>query len=687
MISGLTTSALAQSFTMKAVLSYPFPTELCASPGGEKMAWAMNEQGKRNIYVAEGPAFSPRKVTDFDSDEGQELSSLRLSADGRWLVFVRGGDHGGRDASQPVNPASMPTAAKVQLMSVPFAGGKVNILAEGDHPEISPNNMQVMFTKGGQIMIVPLDASKPASPLFYARGNNSEASWSPDGSKVAFVSSRDDHAFIGVYSGANTPIQWLVPSFSRDHSPRWNNDGTEIAFVRSPGGGGAPDSILRPKHIPWSIWRVNVQIGVGKQLWKAPETPEASLPAIAGGANLLWAGNRIVFMSYADGWPHLYSILADGSPETLLTPGAFEVGQVKLSTDKKHLLFSANTGKEKDDTDRRHLFQVSVDKADMQPLTSGKGIESAPVFMGNSSVAFLSATAQQPLLPAVLQLNNRQSRRLGESLIPDDFPAAQLVEPTAVNFKAADGGTVYGQLFTPKEGPRKKPAIVYVHGGPQRQMLLGWNPMDYYAIDYALNQYLVSLGYVVLSVNYRLGTGYGYAFQHPLFAAEQGASEYQDILAAGEWLAKQSRIDAKRIGIYGGSYGGYLTALALGKDSRLFAAGVDIHGVNSRFNVTIPPKEAAPDAAEAAEKLRLSSPLNYLNTWTSPTLLIHADDDRNVSFSQSQDLARRFEQKKFPFEYLVIPDDTHHWMKFSNALQVSEATAAFLHRQLTLKNE
>ncbi|HTM98245.1 MAG TPA: prolyl oligopeptidase family serine peptidase [Pedobacter sp.] len=678
----------AQTFTVKSILSYPFPSELTAAAKGSKIAWAMNEQGKRNIYVAEGPSFKPIKITDYTYDDGQELTSLTISDDGKWIVFVRGGDHGSREGTTPVNAASMPMAPKVQVMSIPFLGGKINIIGEGDNPIISPNSTQLIFTKSGQIMSSPIDGATPAKNLFYAKGANGSASWSPDGSKIAFVSNRDDHSFIGIYTNAETPIQWLLPSFSRDNSPRWSPDGTEIAFIRNPGNGGSPDPILSRKHIPWAIWRVNLQIGVGKQIWKAPQTPQGSIPSVAGGANLLWAADRLVFTSYEDGWPHLYSINLDGSQQTSLTPGAFMVEHVRLSPNKRSLIFSANTGKEKDDIDRKHLYKVSIDKADMQALTTGKGLETLPVFTGDQAhIAYLSATAQQPVLPTVLNEQSKQSQLLCENLIPDDFPVKELVTPTHVTFKAADGGTVYGQLFTPTDGPRKKPAIVYVHGGPQRQMLLGWNHMDYYSIDYALNQYLVSLGYVVLSVNYRLGIGYGYEFHKPLDAGAQGAAEYQDIKAAGEWLANQPRIDPDRIGIYGGSYGGYLVALALGKDSKLFAAGVDIHGVNSRFNSVSEKNEVAPDAKLAAERVVQSSPLTYLSTWTSPTLLIHADDDRNVPFSQSVDLARRFENKQFDFEYLAIPDDTHHWMKFSNAVKVSEATASFLHRKLSAKKK
>jgi dipeptidyl aminopeptidase/acylaminoacyl peptidase len=240
---------------------------------------------------------------------------------------------------------------------------------------------------------------------------------------------------------------------------------------------------------------------------------------------------------------------------------------------------------------------------------------------------------------------------------------------------------VHAQLFEPANAKGKVPAILYIHGGPQRQMVLGWHFMDYYSIDYALNQYLVNMGFAVLSVNYRLGTGYGYEFHKPANGGGQGASEYQDIKAAGEWLASQPSVDAKRIGVYGGSYGGFLTALALGRDSKLFAAGVDIHGVHTWVRSPLT-ESKAPDAEQALKVAATSSPISYLDTWTSPVLFIHADDDRNVAYSQTVDIIRRFEDKNMPFEFLAIPDDTHHWMKYSNALQVSEATAAFLKRKL-----
>src|SRR5690606_14109419 len=246
--------------------------------------------------------------------------------------------------------------------------------------------------------------------------------------------------------------------------------------------------------------------------------------------------------------------------------------------------------------DRRHIATVSTDRPDMELLTEGEGVESSPVFFGDE-VAFLSSTFSRPALPAILEKGKivpLALDRLSEALAQD-----QMVRPQQVIFTAPDGTQVHGQLFEKKGGKGNKPAIVFVHGGPQRQMLLAWDHRGYYAHTYAMNQYLAHLGYVVLSVNYRLGIGYGYEFHKPEGAGRFGASEYQDVLAEGQWLAGQKQLDPTKVGIYGGSYGGYLTALALGRDSDIFAAGVDIHGVHSRVpaNPYDSGSEKAPDAS------------------------------------------------------------------------------------------
>jgi len=229
--------------------------------------------------------------------------------------------------------------------------------------------------------------------------------------------------------------------------------------------------------------------------------------------------------------------------------------------------------------------------------STGEGLEWSPAVTGDGrTLAYFASGATVPPVAFVRPLSTSDradANRLANvhAMIAGqpaaDFPSAQLVKPRDVTFKAADDVTVHGDLFgadahdQATAGQTRRPAILFVHGGPPRQMLLGWHSMGYYANAYAMNEYFATRGFIVLSVNYRLGIGYGFDFQRPANAGDLGASEYQDVLAAGRYLQQRPDVDPARIGIWGGSYGGFLTALALGRNSDVFAAGVDLHGVHS----------------------------------------------------------------------------------------------------------
>jgi len=691
-LTGSSLYAQEKPFSMQQVLSYPFPSGLTVASTGARIAWTENEEGLRNIYVAEGPGFKARRLTSYEEDDGQELSSVSLSSDGKWCVYIRGGDFGANwDDAMPVNGTHKTEPPKVQIWSIPFAGGTPHLLGEGTEPVISPRNDTVVFVRSGQLWNAPVDGSARPQKLFSARGHNDSPRWSPDGTKLAFRSMRQDHAFIGIFSGKQNPIIWIDPSYMWDSSPRWSKDGERIAFIRQPGRGGAPDSILVPHVNPWMIMTANPRTGKARMIWHAPYTLRGSFPATQGHTNLHWANNRIVFLSYHDGWPHLYSIPEERGKPLLLTPGNFMAEYISLSADGKTLVFAGNTGNDPLDIERRHIIQVSVDKADIKVLTPGIGLEWTPFITGDGkTLVYISATGRRPPMPAVMNLKNHKTKLLAANLLPDDFPTEKMVVPVQVIFHSTDGTPVHATLFKPAAGAKKKPAVIFVHGGPPRQMLLGWHYSSYYSNAYAINQYLVNHGFVVLSVNYRLGIGYSYEFHHPLHAGTRGASEYQDIKSAGEWLATRSFVDPTRIGIYGGSYGGYLTALALGRNSDIFAAGVDISGVHDRTegraNSYLYPNryEHAPDGEQALKVAWESSPVSGIDTWTSPVLVIHGDDDRNVHFSQSVDLVQRLIKKGVSVETLVIVDDTHHFLVHANQLKVNEATAEFLIRHLTI---
>ncbi len=669
----------AQSFTMQQVGKFSFPSELTSSPIGEKIAWAMNEQGKRNVYYAEGPDFQPVKMTQFNEDDGQEISSLQFSPDGNYLVFVRGGDHGGGNASSTVNALNQTQLPKVEIWKINLGSKKAEVLTEGDDLSLGFSN-QLVFIKGGQIWKAALDGDEKPSQLFQIKGNVNSAVFSPDGTSIAFTVNRGGHQLVGIYKYADTPIQFLTPSFHRDSDPKWSPDGKKLAFIRTRGGESAAYSLLVPRHIPWEIWVADVTSGEGKKLWKAPETLRGSY---SSGFFDFSSNSELIFQSYEDGWQHLYSLDIPLGKSQILTPGDYMVEQVKMSFDRKSVVYSANSGPAKEDLDRRHIGSIDLTTKTLKWETSGAGIEAYPVSVGKEGkLAYFSATPQRSHLVAIK--DDSATKILQESSLPSDFPVSKLVTPKQVSFKAPDGTTVYGQLFEKEGGSAKKPAVVFVHGGPQRQMLLGWSYMDYYSNAYALNQHLADLGFVVLSVNYRLGIGYGYEFHRPANGYYQGAVEYQDIKAGGEFLSSLSQVNTEKIGIYGGSYGGYLTALALARDSKLFKVGVDIHGVHDLDGRYDLPEgyEIASDYEKAKEVAWNSSPIADLATWTSPVLFIHSDDDRNVDIDQTTDLIRRFEELGKPYESILIPGDTHHWMKWSNMIRVHQATADFLKKHL-----
>ena len=696
----------SRGFTVDQILSFPSPENLVTSPVGSTIAWTLNERGVRNIYMASAPTFEVRRITSYNEDDGQELTQLAFSHDGKTIVYVRGGDHGSnRGGDAPPNPAELPVQPRIQIWSVAATGGTPKLIADGDDPAVSPDTDRVAFVRNRQIWIAPTDGSKQPQQLFYARGNSGSPEWSPDGKILAFVSNRGDHSFIGLFR-PDQPIRFIAPSTSRDSQPAWSADGRKIAFLRQPGTGGTPRSPLARTDSPWEVMIADIPAGNIEDIptvsaitsGKSPVDPIVQNP---GGIGLRWAADdHLVFMSYRDGFPHLYSIEHPGhnSRPMLLTPGSFMVEQVTLTPDRRFIIYNANTGADRNDLDRRHLFKVSINAATPTPLTSGMGIEWSPaVTADGQTIAYLAAGAQRPPAPAVIPISGETPRNIGGERLPPDFPTQQLVTPELVSFRASDGVEAHGQLFKPPSnvsGEARKPAVVYIHGGGPRQMLLGWHYRWEYANDYGANQYLTSRGFIVLSVDYRLSVGYGQSFQFPDNTGARGATEYRDILAAGKYLQSRPDVDPARIGVWGASLGGYLTALALGRNSDVFAAGVDIHGVHDRLpaiNTTQLAHALVGDGiteSDLKQALKVefeSSPIAALPTWKSPVLLIHGDDDRTVDFHQSVDLKRRLLEKGVKVEELVLPDDVHDSLLWRNWKSSITAMAEFFERNLRSK--
>jgi dipeptidyl aminopeptidase/acylaminoacyl peptidase len=628
--------------TIDQYLSAPFPSDLVAAPDG-RIAWVSNARGVRNILVAEPPAYHPRAITTYTADDGQELADLRWA--GNAIVYTRGGE---------LNPTNDPNGVEEAVWIAPLNGGAPRKIGEGSSPATSA--AKVAYVKGGQIWTAPLDGSKPAARAFSTNGSCGRPVWSPDGTKIAFSVARGDHSFIGVWDGAT--LKFPDPSTDIDLYPAWSPDGASLAFIRVPSDGLRAVRQARRSGEPWSI-RVN-----GKEIFKAKPGPGSVYREVVSDSQLLWtADNKIVFPWEADGWTHLYSVAPTGGAPIPLTPGNFEVEDVSLAANRKDIVYSSN----QNDIDRRHLWKLGA----ATPLTSGEGIECKPA----GDVAFLRGDAQRPLHVAV-KIGN-EIRDLETP--PAGFPLAKMVKPQQVIFAAADGLELHGQLFLPPNRPAnaKLPALVFFHGGSRRQMMLGWHPMYYYWNAYAMNQYLANAGYIVLSVNYRSGIGYGLDFREALNYGPSGASEYNDVQGAGVFLRSRPDVDPGRIGAWGGSYGGYLTALALARASDLFRAGVDFHGVHDwAKEIHIP--DGAPDYRLAFE----SSPMHYVDTWRSPVLLIHADSDPDVQFNQTVMLKDALRRRKVDYEEMILPGEGHDFVMWNSWVRTYGATIDFFRRKL-----
>ena len=683
-------ASAADSFSVAEAIAYPFTLGLVNAPKADVIAWVRVVKGVRNVWAASGPDFAPRQVTQFTADDGQELTGLTLSPDGKTLVFVRGGDHDGNwpaAGNLAPDPAGSPEQPKVTLWLADPTGAKpASKIGEGDEPAISSKG-ELAFVKEGAVWTAKLDGTG-AKKLFFDRGKDSELAWSPDGARLAFASARDgDHGFIGVFAGDAQPLAWLAPSTGLDREPVWSPDGTKIAFTRQPGRGGEPQPLLTREPRPWSIWTADVATSAGHRVWQSGKDLHGSYPDVAGQANLDWAGEgTLTFLSEADNWPHLYAVSAAGGAAKLLTPGAFMVEHMARSRDGRSIVYSANTGPLPDDNQRRHIFRVSVEGGAPVTLSSGTTLGWSPVTL-SSGIAFIGASYKDPPVVHVMAQDGSGRRGLAGQAPPAEFAGAKFVVPKKVTWKAPDGLTIEGQLFQ-APGAKDTPGVIFVHGGPPRQMMLGWSYMDYYSNSYAMNQYLAAHGFTVLSVNYRLGIGYGWDFQHAERGGAAGSSEYQDVAAGGRFLQATAGVDPKRIGIWGGSYGGLLTALGLARNSDLFKAGVDFHGVHDWSRSVARQSGARTDRYEkgdldaAMQTAFKASPDADIATWTSPVLLIQGDDDRNVHFAETIDLARRLEAKGVDFEELVIPDEIHGFLRYASWLKADAATAEYLTRKL-----
>jgi dipeptidyl-peptidase 4 len=669
--------------------------------GINRAGWVANPEANPNAVERAIWAASTTTRATWRLAEGQ---SGTISPDGRYVAYAKDGQIYRVPAAQMA-----PRTSEIDKGLKPY----IRIWGTNLAPAWSPDGRKIAFvsnrTDHSYIAVFDL-ATKKVTYMSPGVDRDTSPTWSPDSTRIAFIR-RPGTPFAqqaqgGVGGLGNPP----GPAFNAANQGRGGGGRGGGGQGRGGGrGGDAQESQPAPRPgltnafftggYNTSFWVADVKTGDAREFWHNAKDD----PVFTGINTITWRGDHVVFQLEPEEWTRFFAVpvgdltgeLENTGPvaktrllgidppppaPVSLTPQDGQIESHSFSADGRYLYYGTNAT----DSERRHLWRVPTAGGTPEQITRGEGIEHTPLPLASGKyIAALTADYKRPQSVTIFAAPAEAGRLARASLgdggkvvypaLTKEFPTDAHVMPQDVVLKAPDGLQFHNQLFLPKDlrAGEKRPAIVFVHGGPVRQMLLGYHYMEVYHLFYGVNQWLASQGYVVLSVNYRGGVGYGRSFRTAPNTNSRGNSEYQDVLAAGKYLQNRPDVDPKRVGIWGLSYGGLLTAQALARNSDIFVAGVDMAGVHLYGN-NLDPENLA----------YRSSAISEIANWKSPVFLIHGDDDRNVNFAQTVGLVNLLRAHNVPHEIMVQPDDTHETLLYRRWLPLWERMEVFLNKHL-----
>jgi dipeptidyl-peptidase 4 len=606
-----------------------------------------------------------------------------LSPDGRSVVFLRDGQIYQYKVDRGSSPSAIDTAG------IPY----IRAWGEQSDPQWSPDGSKLAFRtqRVNHSFIAVYDVK--ARTLSYLSPDvdcDSNPTWSADGRRIAFLRRPGvpfgQQAQSGTGGIGNPPGPGFNATAGRGRGSNAfpgcggsfggrggrggrGGDQADRPEINSRGIPGLFDATLRGGYT-LALMVADVATGVAKEIWhnQPGDRTYANINTIQ------WAGESVVFPFALpdDEWDRYYKLSLDGSdrdPVMLTTTdGLIENStSVAFSADGRTLFYCTNAN----DIEHRHIWAVPTAGGAPRQVSTGAGIETYPMPLGSGSqLAVLYFNANTPASVGIVPVRGGEPRVVYPALTAE-FPQAAHVVPQVVHTTAADGQDLSNQVFVPKDirPGEKRPAMIFVHGGPVRQMLPGYHYMQFYHWAYAFNQWLASQGYIVMSINYRGGVGYGRSFRQAPNTNARGNSEYQDVVAGARYLHSRPDVDTTRMAIWGLSYGGLLTSEALARNSDIFVAGADLAGVHLYGNSL--------DTTQVSYK---SSAISEIDNWKSPVLLVHGDDDRNVDFSQTVGLVQLLRARNVYYELMVFPDDLHESQIHENWIETWNHIGDFFRR-------
>lgn len=689
-------AAANEPFSAEELLSIPAVLDIVSSSDGA-LAWVEQASGVRNIYVASPPAHAARRVTDYRQDDGANIALVGFVPGASHLVFTRG--------TTGFNPANLPDPPQQMLQVLSLRDGSIRRLDDGAEsalstPVIAPDGAEVLAAKGGEVWAYFLNGTRSPQRLFTTRGEITELLFSPDGTKLAFVTDRShyergDYAFVGVFDRNARTVTYMAPGAGFDQNPVWSPDGRSLGFIRV---GFEPRTWRFSMHregAPFSVIVGDASSGEGGAVWTSPigygsrfnGFDASGYSGLGGTGNLLWlADDTLVFPYERTGWKLLYAVSAKGGDARLLTPGEFEIDGVTLSPDRSTIVYWANS---EADRHRLDLYSMSL-RNSLKPRrlagSSEGGMRYDAQFTSGNVLLYRHAGA---FIPERLMLyaEATASRQLSTGARPGDPVTKKAVDAEVVTFKSLDGLAIPAVLYRskPRPGQARQPAIVHAHGGSRSKVYPVWRTGFGYA---QVLHYLASRGYVVLSVNYRSGTGYGLDFREPESYGGRGAGDVQEFIAAARFLTDHVRqVDPTKIVIYGHSYGGHIVSNALAR-SDVFAAGIDSAGVGDwvvemekdsgrplQFNI--------PQRYELEQLAHDSSAISRIDQWgEEPILFLNGDHDGSAAMQPMLELYLALARRGKKVDALVMPGEAHSLQLYRNQVAYLRKIEQFLREHI-----
>lgn len=550
-------------------------------------------------------------------------AGLSWSADGRRLAYASQGGIWIVDADG---------GTPRRLTNHPAGSGDPRTASDRS-PRVSPRNSWILFETGrsgnNDLMLVS-DDGRRTSVIADGESDESAASWSPDGQRIAYVERAPEY-FSGVLKVMDIdPVTGMRKGEAR-----------ELYRAKTDRGGG---------------WQIR------EPVW----SPDGTMLAV---------------VLQDSGWDKIYLIPASGGSPKPLTDGESEDASPVFSPDGKAIAFTSNRGR----PEERHIWIVSLDGRAPRRLTNLEACtETNPQWSRDGSqVYFLKNSPLEPSNLLVAATAGGSPPRQLTHTLPRNFEKAAFRLPEIVHYKGADGLDIAAVLYKPVNyvAGQKYPAVLWIHGGPEGQDGFSWDP-------WAL--FLAQEGLVVLEPNYRGGTGYGEKFRN-LNVEDSGGGEVQDVVAGAQYIVNTGLADRKRLGIGGGSHGGTMVAYAITKDPDLFKVAIELYGVvdratyNERTNRNAAIRwmmKMGGTPEEKPEVYRKANALADVQKITTPVLVMHGEDDPQVPPYESAQLVAALKKYGKVHSYFTYPKEGHGFSQRANRLDAWGKQIAFLKKYL-----